>query len=87
VAPQTVRKPAKPVVRTAKIRKSKHGRVVEVLVTSEDNGKARIRIRMFTGGGRKVGEATKTVATNRVVRVPGLHVAKQAKKVTAALAA
>lgn len=45
-----------------------------------------IRIRMYGANGKKLGEARKTVSTNRFVRVTGLHIAAKAKTVKATVA-
>jgi hypothetical protein len=47
---------------------------------------ARIQIRMYDARGRKVGQATRTVRTNRSVKVSGVRVAGKVKTVKVTLA-
>ena len=75
-------KPAKATVLSARLMRTGNGRMLKVFVRSS-NAKATIRIRMYNAKGAKIAEASKTVATNRSVRVSGIHIAKKVKTVKA----
>jgi hypothetical protein len=81
----TAAKAVKTAVRSARILRTKSGRVLQVYVRSAGKS-ARIKITMYGANGRKVGQVTKTVATNRTVKVTGVRVGKKVKTVKVALA-
>jgi len=61
-----------------------NGKRLVVFVKSTKKS-ARIKIRMYGANGRKVGQVTRTVATNRTVKVSGLRVAGKVKTVKVSL--
>jgi uncharacterized Zn finger protein len=65
-----------------RLMKTKHGRAVQVYVRSAKST-AKLHIRLYSAKGVKIGDAAKTVRTNRVVRVAGVHVDKRATSVKA----
>jgi hypothetical protein len=72
-------------IRSARVVASKQGKRLVVFVKSTKQT-ARISIRMYDAKGRLVGKATKTVRTNRSVKVSGVRVASKVKTVKVALA-
>jgi hypothetical protein len=57
-------------------------RGLQVFVSSSQ-ATARIQFRMYAAGGRKVAQTSKTVRTNHLTLVRGVHIAKQVKTVKA----
>ena len=78
-------KAVKAAVRSARVMRTKSGRVLQVYVRSAASS-ARIKITMYGANGRRMGQVTKTVATNRTVKVTGVRVGKKVKTVKVALA-
>lgn len=78
-------KSARASIRSARVVATKQGKRLVVFVKSTKKT-ARITIRMYDAKGRKVGQATKTVRTNRSVKVSGVRVAGKVKTVKVALA-
>jgi hypothetical protein len=72
-------------IRSARVVKTKQGKQLRVFVKSAKST-ARIKIRMYDAKGRKVGQVTKTVRTNRTVKVSGVRIAGKVKTVKVSLA-
>jgi hypothetical protein len=81
----TAAKAGKAAIRSARIMRTKSGRVLQVHVRSAAKS-ARIKITMYGANGRKIGQVTRTVATNRTVKVTGVRVGKKVKTVKVSLA-
>jgi hypothetical protein len=79
------KKAAKASIRSARVVATKSGKRLVVFVKSTKKT-ARITIRMYNASGRKVGQVTKTVRTNRSVRVSGVRIAGKVKTVRVSLA-
>jgi hypothetical protein len=79
------RKAGKASIRSARVIATRQGKRLVVFVKSTKQT-ARIQIRMYDASGRKVGQATKTVRTNRSVKVSGVRVAGKVKTVKVTLA-
>jgi hypothetical protein len=80
----TAKKATKASIRSARVIKTVSGKRLVVFVKSTKKS-ARIKIRMYGANGRKVGQVTRTVATNRTVKVSGLRVAGKVKTVKVTL--
>jgi hypothetical protein len=78
------KKATKASIRSARVIETVSGKRLVVFVKSTKKS-ARIKIRMYGADGRKVGQVTKTVATNRTVKVSGLRVAGKVKTVKVSL--
>ena len=81
----SARKAGKSSIRSARVVATKQGKRLVVFVKSTKQT-ARITIRMYDASGRKVGQTTKTVRTNRSVKVSGVRVASKVKTVKVTLA-
>ena len=79
----SAKKASKTSVRSARVVATKQGKRVVVFVKST-NETARIKIRMYDAKGRGVGQMTRTVRTNRSVKVSG--VSRKVKTVKVSLA-
>jgi hypothetical protein len=79
------KKASKASIRSARVVATKQGKRLVVFVKSTKKT-ARIQIRMYDARGRKVGQMTKTVRTNRSVKVSGVRVAGKVKTVKVTLA-
>jgi hypothetical protein len=77
-------KSARASIRSARVVATKQGKRLMVFVKSTKKS-ARISIRMYDAKGRMVGKATKTVRTNRSVKVSGVRVAGKVKTVKVSL--
>jgi hypothetical protein len=84
-AGSAAKKASRASIRSARVVATKQGKRLVVFVKSTKST-ARIQIRMYDASGRKVGQATKTVRTNRSVKVSGVKVAKKVKTVKVTLA-
>jgi hypothetical protein len=78
-------KSARASIRSARVVATKQGKRLVVFVKSTKKS-ARISIRMYDAKGRMVAKATKTVRTNRSVKVSGVRVAGKVKTVKVSLA-
>jgi hypothetical protein len=79
----SAKKASKTSIRSARVVATKQGKRLVVFVKSTKKT-ARIKIRMYDAKGRKVGQVTKTVRTNRSVKVSG--VSRKVKTVKVSLA-
>ena len=77
-------KSARASIRSARVVATKQDKRLVVFVKSTKKS-ARISIRMYDAKGRMVGKATRTVRTNRSVKVPGVRVAGTVKTVKVSL--
>ena len=75
---------AKAKLRMTRLMRTKNGRALQVYVASSKS-KAHLRIRLYSRSGAKLTDATKTVATNRIVKVSGLKVKANVKTAKATL--
>jgi hypothetical protein len=80
----SAKKASKASIRSARVIATKSGKRVVVFVKSASET-ARIQIRMYGANGRKVGQVTRTVRTNRSVKVSGVRVASKVKTVKVTL--
>lgn len=80
----SAKKASKASIRSARVIATKSGKRVVVFVKSASKT-ARIQIRMYGANGRKVGQVTRTVRTNRSVKVSGVRVASKVKTVKVTL--
>ncbi len=71
-------------IRSARVIATASGKRLAVFVKSASRT-ARIQIRMYGANGRKVGQVTRTVATNRTVKVSNLRVGSKVKTVKVTL--
>jgi hypothetical protein len=78
-------KSARASIRSARVVATKQGKRLVVFVKSTKKT-ARISIRMYDAKGHMVGKATKSVRTNRSVKVSGVRVARKVKTVKVSLA-
>jgi hypothetical protein len=78
-------KAVKTAIRSARVIRGKSGRVLQVNVRSA-KASVRIAITMYDAKGHRMGRVTRTVATNRTVKVSGVRVAKKVKTVKVSLA-
>ena len=85
VSGAAAKKASKASIRSARVVATKQGKRLVVFVKST-KATARIKVTMYDAKGRKVGQATKTVRTNRSVKVSGLRVAGKVKTVKVTLA-
>jgi hypothetical protein len=83
--PSSAKKASRTSIRSARVVKTKQGKQLRVFVKSAKST-ARIKIRMYDAKGRKVGQVTKTVRTNRTVKVSGVRIAGKVKTVKVSLA-
>ena len=81
----SARKASRASIRSARVVATKQGKRLVVFVKSTKST-ARIKIRMYDAKGRLVGQTSKTVRTNRSVKVSGVRVAKKVKTVKVSLA-
>ncbi len=84
-AGSAAKKASKASIRSARVVATKQGKRLVVFVKST-KGTARIKVTMYDAKGRRVGQVTKTVRTNRSVKVSGVKVAKKVKSVKVTLA-
>jgi hypothetical protein len=81
----SARKASKASIRSARVVATKQGKRLVVFVKSTKHT-ARIKIRMYDAKGRVVGQATRTVRTNRSVKVSGVRIAGKVKTVKVSFA-
>jgi hypothetical protein len=84
-ARSTTAKVVKTAVRSARVVRSKSGRVLQVYIRSA-NASARIKVTMYGASGHRMSQVTRTVATNRTVKVAGVRVGKKVRTVKVSLA-